>query len=110
MNTIDLHGLSLREAKAEIRNAIMHRKLVTNQQSRLFTIVHGYNHGTKIRDYVRSGEMECDLISQGVVNRLRGLGTKRPGATTFEIIPPTLEEAISAFNSQNGFNWMVSTC
>lgn len=48
---IDVHGLELEDAKKYITNTV--KELYKSKGLKLI-VVHGYNHGTKIKDWLRS--------------------------------------------------------
>lgn len=66
--TVDLHGLSCSEARRFINNTICLIK-----QSFVFRIIHGYNHGTALKDMIwdnlansRVKEKKNDLCNPGL--------------------------------------------
>jgi len=77
---INLHGFSLDDALDEILY-----KLEECREIRDFTfeIIHGYKHGTKIRDYIRSDLFLKDLSRRGYNLSLRNISDK--GTTVFEL-------------------------
>ena len=58
LNRLDLHGLRVRNAKTALsdRVAVIH----DNEGKELF-VIHGFNRGTGIRDYIRSEKFVKDL-------------------------------------------------
>ena len=89
----DLHGLNLDEARKKIRHFINIRKwrirgVIHNSQASRLTLVHGFNRGTVIRDYIRKGEMVSELIAMGFIEKIRFHNFSDRGSTTFDIIRP----------------------
>ena len=89
----DLHGLTLDEARKKIRNFINIRKwrikgVIHNSQATRLTLVHGFNRGTIIRDYIRNGDMVSELIAMRIVKNIRFHKFSDRGTTTFDIIRP----------------------
>jgi len=58
---IDLHELTLQEAKEVVKDAC--RKATVEET---LTFCHGFNHGTKIRDFIRNGSLHQSLASQNI--------------------------------------------
>ena len=58
---IDLHELTLHEAKEVVKKAC--RKATFEET---LTFCHGFNHGTKIRDFIRDGPLHQSLASQDI--------------------------------------------
>ena len=103
MVSIDLHGLTLANAKEKIRKEFAKITNATKHQDRVVTLIHGHNNGTVIRDYIRNGEMEKELKNNGTVKALKNWGKKKPGKTTVLIVPPGINDLIHTFNRQHNF-------
>ena len=58
MDLIDVHGKKFREASIYICNHVEEAFVVGY---RGLTIIHGYNRGTVIRDYIRMGRLRHDI-------------------------------------------------
>lgn len=58
---IDLHELTLHEAKEVVKTAC---KKATFEET--LTFCHGFNSGTKIRDFIRDGALHQSLASQNI--------------------------------------------
>lgn len=58
---IDLHELTLHEAKEVVKAAC---KKATFEET--LTFCHGFNSGTKIRDFIRDGALHQSLASQNI--------------------------------------------
>mgnify|MGYP000948081017 CR=1 FL=1 len=83
---IDLHGLTLDKARKRINNFI--RKMHGLKVPRL-TLVHGFNRGTVLRDYISNGDMVPELIAMGIVKDIHIHKFLEPGKTTIDIIHVT---------------------
>jgi hypothetical protein len=97
----DLHGLTLDEARKKIREFINIRTwrikgAIHNSQATRLTLVHGFNRGTIIRDYIRKGDMVSELIAMGIVKDIRLHNFSDRGTTTFDIIRPASSASSSA--------------
>ena len=56
--TLDLHGMCRWKARRVLFNSLV--KLLAEGKRYLF-VVHGYHHGTVLRDYIRNGRLLKDL-------------------------------------------------
>ena len=63
IKTIDLHELSLWEAKDNILQAISQAYCDGELKIKF---IHGYNRGTVIRDYLDSQEFVDDMMNEGI--------------------------------------------
>ena len=72
---IDLHGLSVEQAKKSINNLIA----LTSKHTRI-EVIHGYNHGTCIKEMIRNKER----FNNKRVTKLESVN-HNPGATILEI-------------------------
>jgi hypothetical protein len=70
---VDLHGLKAKEARTFIKNAV-----AANREGLLMYIVHGFNHGTAIKDIVNS-----EKISERIIER--HLQEHNPGCTILSV-------------------------
>ncbi len=77
---IDLHGYSLDDALDEIMYKLDECKEV---QDSILEIIHGYKHGSKIREYIRSNKFLNITIQKGFVLRIKKLPD--PGITIIEL-------------------------
>lgn len=65
---IDLHGLELATAKIELYYAL--QECIVNGDDEL-EIVHGYRHGTVLKDYIRSNSFIQDMKKDGIIVKLK---------------------------------------
>ena len=72
--TIDVHGLSVQEARRKIRNVIN----ISTEAFRL-NVVHGYNHGTSIKDMLADKQISKRLEAQYCPQR-------NPGETVMRFV------------------------
>jgi len=77
----DLHGCELSEAKIEVLQAL---EECTVNEDKLLEIVHGYYHGTVLRNYFRSKRFLQEAEREGF--KLRAVKSLNPGKTQFLII------------------------
>ena len=56
--TVDLHGLNRWKARSVLFNSLI--KLLAKGKHHLL-VIHGYHHGTVLRDYIRNGKLMIDL-------------------------------------------------
>ena len=72
---IDLHNLGLHQAKTRVKEECKYA-----DKNATLQFVHGHNHGTVIRDYIRKGQLNQSLESTGVKGDIFYEG---PGSTYF---------------------------
>jgi dsDNA-specific endonuclease/ATPase MutS2 len=77
---IDLHGLELSEAKVEVLQKLEECVLFHEDQ---ITIIHGYQHGSVLKAYIRSEKFLKDAQRDGY--RLKPAQIMNPGSTSFNI-------------------------
>ena len=77
----DLHGCELSEAIIEVFQAL---EECTVNEDKLLEIVHGYYHGTVLRNYFRSKRFLQEAARDGY--KLRVIKSSNPGKTQFLII------------------------
>jgi len=77
----DLHGCELSEAIIEVFHAL--EECAVNEDKSL-EIVHGYYHGTVLRNYFRSKRFLKETAREGY--KLRVIKSPNPGKTKFLII------------------------
>ena len=76
----DLHGCELSEAIIEVFHAL--EECAVNED-KFLEIVHGYSHGTVLRNYFRSKRFLQDAVREGY--KLRIVKSSNPGKTRFLI-------------------------
>ena len=76
----DLHGCELSEAIIEVFHAL--EECAVNED-KLLEVVHGYYHGTVLRDYFRSKRFLQEAAREGY--KLRFVKSPNPGKTQFLI-------------------------
>jgi len=77
----DLHGFELSDAIIEVYHAL--EECAVNED-KLLEIVHGYYHGTVLRNYFRSKRFLQQTAREGY--KLRNVKSSNPGKTQFLII------------------------
>ena len=72
----DLHGCELSEAKIEVFHALEECAI---NEDKILEIVHGYYHGTVLRNYFRSKRFLQEAAREGY--KLRFVKSPNPGIT-----------------------------
>lgn len=63
--TLDLHGLTVADARKKLQNAIS----AASPQTKQIRVIHGCNNGTAIRDMVRKqSSPRIDGMTRGIAN------------------------------------------
>jgi len=79
---VDLHGMHRWKAKKVLIGMIF-SLVVRGKQSLL--VIHGYHHGTVLRDYIRGGRFIADLRKEYPLLPYVSIIEYRPGATKIRI-------------------------
>ena len=75
---VDLHGMNRWKARKVLFQGIF-RLLAIGKDS--FLVVHGYHHGTVLRDYIRNGRFLRDLYTEYPLLPTVKIVEYQPGAT-----------------------------
>jgi len=75
---IDLHNFGLHQAKKRIQEECRYAADAVT-----IVFIHGHNHGTQIRDYIRNGQLAQSLDDQGIKG---DIWYDAPGTTYFNRI------------------------
>jgi hypothetical protein len=78
---IDLHGLTTDDTESVLSKLLNSKSL----KLRTITLIHGYNHGTLIKDYIR-----YDVISDRIASKMNDSANE--GITILKIKPPYIDE------------------
>ncbi len=81
--TIDLHGMNRWKARRALFNSLI--KLLSKGKQCLF-VVHGYHHGTVLRDYIRNGRLLTDLHRNLPLLPDIRIHQTQPGATKISFV------------------------
>ena len=80
---LDLHGMNRWKARKALFLGIIHL-LATEKDSLL--VIHGYHHGTILRDYIRKGRFLRDLHTEYPLLPPVKIIEYQPGATKIQIL------------------------
>ena len=76
----DLHGYELLDAIIEVHQVLEECQLNEDQ---LLDIVHGYSHGSVLRDYFRLGQFIREMAKYGYT--IKKIDFPNPGKTRFSV-------------------------
>lgn len=81
---IDLHGFELATAKTELYYAL--KECIMNNDDEI-EIVHGYQHGSVLKNYIESNYFIQDMKKSGFILRLKSMPNQ--GSTIFTVSKST---------------------
>ena len=79
---VDLHDLALWQAKDEIRDNL---KIAEERGLNGLYLIHGFNHGDKIKTYIRGGSLGNSLRDKGIKSKIHPL-KGNPGTSVISFL------------------------